>query len=350
MSRPPQTTLILRNVSNLSIVGIDTQFFMTNELLRGIKVIPDGHHFFHYSESTESGADMRYGQWFKCNDGNIISVDFSEDSCVFTYNINPTPTLTSDYAYMVAYPENIDTWTKLTKHVDSEAIWEYCPHANIPISTATPLKEENMVLLEMLQTRDDSQKFEDQDDKELKYTIVQFRLAGPRSRNDEVEVTQNSREKSWYLAQLFGHDPELLLAEIQISYIHFVVLGNLCSCTQWLTLLKLVLMSAKFLLGNMRFAMDFLGHFLAQLDKLPVEYINSMEVQVVDMKTYVEIMENLSYIRINDDTWKKIRELSRSKFGIELSFHKKIDSDNFEMYDMNDYDEDDEDAPAIVMQ
>lgn len=349
MSRPPQTTLVLANASGLSIVGIDTQFFMANELIRGIKVIPNGHHLFHYSESTESGEAMRYGQWFHCNDGDIITVDFSEDSCVFTYNVNPTPTLSADYAYMVAYPENIEVWTKLTKYVDSEAIWEYCPHSNVPISTATPLKEENMVLLETLRSRDASQKYEDQSDKELKYTIVQFRLAGPRSRNDEVEVTQNSLEKSWYLEELFGHDHELLLAEIQISYVHFVILGNLCSCTQWLTLLKLVLMSARFLLGNLRFAVDFLALLLAQLDKLPVEYLNGLGVDVVDVKTYVEIMENLSYVNINDDTRRKIADLSKSKFGIDLSFHKNTDSDNFEVYDMNDYDEDDEDAPAIVM-
>lgn len=349
MSRPPQTTLVLGNVSSLTIIGIDTQFFMANELIRGIKVIPEGHHFFHYSESTETGEAIRYGHWFSCDDGDIISVEFSEDSCVFTHNANPIPTLSTDYAYMVAYPESLETWTKLTKYVDAEALWEYCPPANIPILTATPLKEENMVLLETLHSRDSNQKFEDQTDKELKYTILQFKLSGPRSSSDEVEVTRNFLEKSWYLTQLFGHDPELLLAEIQISFLHFIILGNLCSCTQWLMLLKLVLMSSRFLLGNMKFAQEFLGLLVLQLDKLPTEYMSSLDIGVVDMKTYTEVMEDLSYIRINDITWSKIRELNRHKFSFDLSFHKKIDADNFEVYDMDDYDEDDEDAPAVVM-
>lgn len=349
MSRPPNSTLIIQNASSLAVVGIDTQFFNVNELLRGIKNIPDGHHFFHYSEVSESGESMRYGKWFHFSDGNIITVDFSEDYCRFTANINMPHSLSTDYAYMVNYPEDIDNWIKLTKFVDMEAIEEYVPSKDVPISTATPLKEENMVLLETLKDRDPSQKFEDQEGNELKYTIVQFKLPGPRSQNSEAEVTKNSLEKSWYLSELFGHDPELLLAEIQLAFLHFIILGNLCSCTQWLSLLKLILMSPKYLLAHLKFGVDFLALLLAQLGRLPVEYMNAPGLEVINMKEYTDIMENLSYIRISDARWDEIKALNKSKFGIELSFIKKVDADNFEVYDLDCYDEEDEDAPAVVM-
>lgn len=342
MATPPLTTLIL-NSSPFSVVGIDTQFFEVNALLRGIKLIPKGVHLFHYSESTQDGVSMRYGRWFECKDGDIVSVDFSEEKCQFTVNVNPPATLAADYAFMVVYPEDSAVWTSLSKFVDSEAIDEYVPANNTPISTATPLKEENMVLVETLRERDPKQTFEDQTGKELRYTIVQFRLRAAESHSDR-DITQNSLEKSWYVTQLFGHDPELLLAEILISFVHFVVLGNLCSCTQWLTLLRLVLMSPQFLHHHRGFGADFMALLHAQLEKLPREYMAGL--QVVGMQTFAEVMENLAYI--NDSTWSSISEVNQRRFGLEIS-PKNVDANNFEVYDMEDYDEDDEDAPAVIM-
>lgn len=347
MSRPPQTTLILANLASHSLVGIDTHFFTVNDLLRGIKLVPEGYHFFHYSESADTGESMRYGKWFQCSDGDILSVDMTEDSCQITANVNPPPTLSDDYAYMVKYPDN-QAWNKLTSFVDQEAIDEYVPQS-IPVSTATPLKEENMVLLETLRARNPSQTFADQEGKELNYTILQFRLAGPIAGNIEAATTRNSLDKSWYLTQLFGHDPELLLAELQLAFVHFVVLGNLCSCTQWLALARLVLMSPSYLGENGKFAQSFLALLCGQLDKLPTEYLSSVGFAVVDMKEYLAVMENLSYIFVSDATWEGIRRLNRAKFDIDLSFEKRVDAENFEVFDLDDYDELDEDAPAVVM-
>lgn len=350
MSTPQKTTLIIQNIDTLAVVGLDLLFFNVNELLRGIKLIPPGIHFFHYSASTEKGDSIRYGKWFQCSDGDIITVDYSEDTCNFIHNVNVPPTLGSDYAYMVPYPGDTTKWAELTRYVDMEATEEYIPAGESPITTATPLKEENMVLIEALKARDPNQQFEDQDGKELRYTIVQFKLRGPDDGSIVAERTANSLEKSWYLVHLFGHDPELLLGEIQLSFVHFIILGNLCSCTQWLTLLKLVLMSASFLGRHPKFGQEFLGLLLAQLDNLPVEYMSTSGMGVVSMKEYTDIMENLSYIRIDDGLWGKIKVMSRRKFGIGLQFAKEVDANNFEVFDLADYDEDDEDAPAVLIE
>lgn len=345
MSRPPKTTLILSNLQSNTLIGIDTHFFTVNELLKGIKLIPEGIHLFHYSESAESGESMRYGKWFQCKDEDILTVELGDESCHVTANVNAPPNLSEEYSYMVKYPET-KNWEELVNFVDSEAVEEYTPDQNFPISTATPLKEENMVLLDILRERDPKQKFQDQEGQELNYTILQNKLTGPITGDRESSTTQNSLDKSWYLQQLFGHDPELLLAELQLLFVHFIILGNLCSCTQWLSLMKLVLLSSKYLKENVKFSMEFLDLLRAQLTSLPSEYISS-GMEVVDMEVYLAVMENFSYI-FSGEKWGDIKNLNQTRFGITLEFSKEVDADNFEVYDLNDYDENDEDAPAVV--
>ena len=68
---------------------------------------------------------------------------------------------------------------------------------------------------------------EDQSDKELRYTIIQFKINKENTESVE-EVTENYLDKSWYLSQLYGNDIELMFGELQLSFINFVILGNFC--------------------------------------------------------------------------------------------------------------------------
>lgn len=345
MSRPPNGTLILSLLpeSSESVIGIDTQFFNVNNLLKGIKLIPPGIHFFHYSDSTDDGKSIRFGWWFSCKEGEVIHATW--DSSQNQFNVSES--IPSDfgpiYNYMVKYPED-QSWKVLAGHIDMESVEEYSP--TDVVSTATPLKEENMVLMEILCARDPHQKFQDQTGKELCYTILQFNLRGPASKGSEADVTRLALDKSWYLLELFGHDLELLLAELEMSFVHFVVLGNLCSCTQWCSLMRLVLLSGDFLRKNGPFASVFLNTVASQIEKLPEEY---MGLEVVDLKDYVGIMENLAHVfGPGNPEWNRLKFVNK-RFNFDLTvLQSKFDKDNFEVYDMNDFDDDDENAPAIV--
>lgn len=343
MSQPPLGTLILSNLINDVVIGIDTHFFNVNNLLKGIKLIPPGTHLFHYSDSVYEGTAIRCGRWFTIKEGEVLHAVWNESLASFNFESSIPMDFGEIYNYMVKYPTN-DSWTQVASYIDTESLEEYNPEL---VSTATPLREENMVLIEILRAKDPKQQFEDQTSEELRYTILQFQLAGPRNEDSHAEVTRNALDKSWYLLQLFGHDLELLLAELQISFIHFVVLGNMCSCTQWCNLLRLVLMSRDFLEKNVKFAETFLNIVSAQLLLMPEDY---MGLEVIDMKDYVAIMENFSHTFLSTSfrPWEKVKAVNK-RFNLNLGLlQSKFDEDNFEVYNMEDYDEGDEDAPALV--
>lgn len=350
MSRPPKATLVLSSIESLgkdAVIGIDTQFFTVNTLLRGIKLVPAGIHLFHFSNSINDGTSVRFGWWFECKESDIFCVDWSEDKCSFKPQATVPPELGDMYQHMVGYPEDPIVWHRLTNYIDTEAIEEYTPGQEIPVTTATPLNEENMLLLDILLSRDPHQKIEP-DSEQLRYTIIDHKSSGVGSNAQVSQVTESARDRSWYLRKLFGHDLEILLAELQLCFVHFVVLGNLCSCTQWLSLMKLILMSSSFLSENQKFGEQAVSVIIAQLQKLPPDYISpDLDLAVVDLAIYFDVMENFYHSFGNSRMWAALRDANRP-FGITLNFHSLFDEENFEVYNIKEYDADDEDAPAIV--
>lgn len=328
-------------------IGVDTQFFTVTNFLKGIKNIPPGLHLVHYSESVETGSSIRYGWWIQFEEGEVKTIKWHEDDAEIVSELRLGSDFGDAYQFMVDCPEDHHKWHRLSNFVDSEALEEYIPTDPNGVSTATPLKEENMVLLDILSRKQPLDAFEDQTSKELRYTIVE--RSKRRSLEQTVaQVTEDALDRSWYMSSLFAHDVDLFLAELQIAFIHFIVLGNLSSYSQWMSLLQLVLKSKSFVLGNAKFSENFLKVFLAQIETIPSEYLmDTLEVQVVDLKSYVGVIDSLEEVMAGPD-WARIKQLNLSRFGMEFSSTSKFDSNDFEVYDMENYDENDEDAPAII--
>lgn len=340
MSGPPQGTLWidLLPLNNPDyVIGIDTAFFNVNAVFKGLKVIPAGLHLFHYAD-----GDMRAGKWFEFHDNQVISIYWDCEKEQFLQKTPDMDRVASEYHLMVLYPEDLEVWTSLTRHIKMPNIQAIGPSE--PITTATPLKEENMVLERTLKSKDPNQVLLDQASEELSYTIVLFKET---EGNSDEQKTKNALDRSWQLHQLYS-SKRLLLSELQMSFVYFCVLGNLCSCTQWTTLLRLVLLSEAFLHENTEVANYFLELFLAQLKKIPEEYVGTTELGVVDIKEFTGIFERLGSI-FQNSRWYAIEAVCQSRFGFLIkNLQAKFDADNYEIYDLNDHDEEDEDAPALV--
>lgn len=402
VSRPPQTTLILEGVpkdaSGKWLIGIDTQFFNVTDLLHGIKLIPEGVHLFHYSvpvsptEDTKRTPDepfaassLRHAFWFECRDGDILLArwDSELERLVF---VNPEDTieelnytkalsnLGELYTLMVTYPEDPGKWLGLTNFIDFELIQDLLPLATETysgeISTIMSSREENMVLLDTLKSKNPTQQYEEQSNSELKYTIFEFKR--PKDASQGVEdITTNYLDKSWYLEELYAHDMEFLLGEMQVSFLNFVLLGNFCSGIHWCNMLKLVLMLAKFMIRSQAFSLKFLDVLKDQLHILPKEYLVDDVGQntFIDLRTYADTMENFTKDIIPTweennanccgkmkmggvilEKWSNIVILHKQQFGLDLNSlgAAAVDENNMEVYDLDQYDENDEDAPAIV--
>lgn len=344
MNKPPLSTLIFENIPDDAmnwLIGIDTAFFTISSLLKGIKNLPKGHHLFHYSIPSEPSSlnkaietSLRYGQWLSCDD-DVMVIDFrdgvevhklntEEESLNYTKYVDK---LGDIYPFMVTYPEDTSLWSQLTKYIDGELVQEFIPRAEQgqEISTVTPSKEENMVLRDKL-----PQSTIDETQDELTYTIIQFKLN--REFVSVENTTKDYLEKSWYFEQLYGHDLDLFLGELQLSFIMFIVLGNFCSGLQWINLVKLLLMCQEYMKSHSRFALKFVQVFEEQLKKLPEEYVVD-EITLnsaVDTKKLVEAMENFSMDIIGGccgdmkvtgkivNVWEKVKGIAKEKFGVEI--------------------------------
>lgn len=338
MSGPPQGTLwidLLPLNSPDFVIGIDTAFFNVNSIFKGLKAIPRGLHFFHYAD-----GDMRAGWWFDIQENQVISIYWDCEKESFLEKATNMDKVASEYHLTVLYPENIEIWIPLTNHIEMADIQAIGPSE--PITTATPLKEENMVLENTLKSK--GRDVQSHSAEEIAYTIVLFKETEGDS---DEQRTKNALDRSWQLGKLYT-SPRQLLAEIQISFIHFCVLANLCSCTQWTTLLRLVLLSEAFLRRDGETANQFLELFLAQLGKIPEEYVGTTELGVVDTQEFVGILERLGSI-FQNSRWLAIDSVCQSRFGFHVkNLQAKFDADNYEIYDLGDHDEKDEDAPALV--
>lgn len=391
MSLPPQTTVIFKGLPGDTenwLVGIDTKFFTVNQLLRGLKLVPGGIHLIHYSipwksdETTESS--VRYGRFIECkNEVVILSWNLQQEKFDFIDGSNEEEALNysksmadlgEDYRFTVEYPEDFNLWSRLISKLDMDLIQEFVPYTHQrftdEINTITPSKEENMVLLDQLQQKDPIRTYEDHNNSEFAYTIIEFRKNRPDKAQDVTQITKDFRDKSWYLDSVFGHDLDILLGEFQLSFVLFVVLGNFCSGLQWLNILRLVLMSKTFLGSHKAFTHSFILIFKLQLETIPAEYVGDTIslTSAVDTKTFIDIMENFvrdvfvkedwtgeccGKMKMNGmilETWENILETINSKFNLDIKRlgDVKVDENQFEVYDLKDYDENDEDAPAIV--
>lgn len=338
MSVPPLTTLILENPNGWepgTILGIDTQFFTVTHFLKGIKLIPAGAHFLHVS-STDEGAGLRRGWWFQSSDNCVVKVQIDEDKATFT-GVDAFPaTFSDDYAFMVSYPEDLKKWKKLAGSVTMEVVEEYVWDACHAVSTATPLAEENMTLADILRQKQTSAVA---DCDELRYTIVDQRL---RPNTEGSLLTQYMLDRTWLVTKLFGPTFELLLAEIQLCHLHFILLGNICSYTQWVVLLQLVLCSGEFLRQNPQWRASLEDVLVAQVQALPEEYAS---MGVVEVDEFLAVLRNLYD---NGACSGELEAAFELKLGIVLDLETRFDTDNFEIYDIEHHADDDEDAPAIV--
>lgn len=281
-----------------------------------------------------------------CRDGDVIVATFDE-KWNLKFSVEVPSNLGDIYGQMVDYPEDITVWSKLSRSIEKTLLERVCPQAE-SISTFTSLKEENIVLTSILKSRSPEQEFQDQLERELNYTIVDERGA-LRLQTSALEkpsnVTSRMLDRLWLLSSLFS--PSAMLAEFQLAYVTFIVLGNLCSCTQWLLLLKLVLMSPTFVQEHDEFTSQLLQVLVAQLELIPLEYMDETDA-VVDVNAFCRIMENIAHMLENRGGWANVVEVCVRRFGYDFRVSLAFDEERFEVYEIGDHDERDEDAPVVV--
>lgn len=299
MAALPGATLIALDLPPDHLLGIDTQFFNSNDIFKGIKAIPKGLHLFHWGKDQMS---VRHGQFFETQDGQMLlfrwhneteMMEFADSPSSFGFD--PRPRLGEFIRFMIPYPQGLeDKWRKvLGPSVTSAQLQRIVPGG--AVSSISSSKEENDMLRESLvqsaqqrAERSGRELEEDQiiqsmideqatEDREFRFTHIDSKKTwGPNMVGSAV--TENYLDKSWYLNSVILREStmELLLSEMQICFSIMMVFANYSCAEQWKRIISLFSKCKKDVAIDTQRYIAVLNIARKQLEECPMEYMHDL--------------------------------------------------------------------------
>jgi A1 cistron-splicing factor AAR2 len=349
MSRPPQTTVIFSNFPNDWIVGIDLQFFNTNSILRGIKLIPDGVHIVHFAKDQ---ASIRSGFYINATESQVVILQWDSSSEKMLVNeeigeLNVSKELSKlpeYYPYMINYPKD-EYWDNLTEYISWKQL-EYILPKNQYIDSVITSTDENNLLMETLKKSAKNRNLAndpivnsiiDQSDEEIKYSLIDLNET-IRPNSTSEEKTKDALDKSWFLEQMliknYSSNYRLLLSEFQLSFLNMIIFANYSSSIQWLKILRILLNCAEIVPQQEGLFSAFLDLLYIQFLKFPDEYVDQF------------IEEDFLKVSISEFDY-KLREMNLHKLVKKVISLKSLLSESFGIL-IQGLVEDDDDLPVVV--
>ncbi|KAM7277889.1 hypothetical protein ACFE04_005023 [Oxalis oulophora] len=252
-------TLLLLDVPQYTLLGIDTQIFSVGPAFKGIKMIPPGLHFLFYSSSTKDGREFSpiTGFFIHAAQSEVIVrkwdqqdehlVKISEEECEgysqavrnLEFDKHLGPYNLSQYG----------DWKRLSNYVTKSVIDRLEPiGGEITVidepgmDKNTPKTSMEKALDEQLRTSKFTTSIEKSQRRKCYYTSIP-RLIKHRGAQGE-QLTSFNIDKTQLLESIiikeFGGSEELLLGELQFSFIAFLMGQSLDGFLQWKSLVTLL--------------------------------------------------------------------------------------------------------------
>lgn len=336
MNTPPRTTVIFSNIPNGWLTGIDLQFFNTNNILKGIKLIPDGIHILHFAKDQSS---VRHGFYINAKEGDVIICYWDEekekilvDDEIGELNVSKELSKLSDYySYMISHPPDPE-WKKLTEYINFGQVNYILPRGK-RIDSVITSSDENNLLLDALQKSAQSRDLArdpiinsiiDQSDEEIKYTLIDLNKT-IRTDGGPAEKTKDSLDKSWFLKHLlvsgYNSNEELLLSEFQQAFLNMVIFANYSSSIQWLKFIRVMLNCKEILQEKTWFFETFLDILNYQFQKFQEDYMDEFISEEFLASTISEFEYTVKEQEIRPLIKKIIdlKNLLTMKFGISIN-------------------------------
>ncbi|KAJ1675837.1 hypothetical protein EV182_000472 [Spiromyces aspiralis] len=308
--------------------GIDMNTWEIGPLFKGIKLIPPGIHFIHYSTTADSGhSGMRMGFFHDFREGEILVKKWnaSEEQLYPGSGLleNQVQEIKKGIRYfdpnLGAYqfdpaPNSAHSrWVNLISHVTHDTLVRDLP-SDFQISSATgsAYDVEEMEAAKKKQARiaeagvtsrtNEGQPAATDPDQvaatmtaaavsrfrceqqpmdssnSLNFPLIDLVRSFPQNASPET-ITQYSRDKSWKLRSLlrrhFGNDPNQLLADLQLSFVILLIGQNFSAFEHWKRIVHL-LTSCTEALGDERLQeslfVPFVSVLKAQLRECPQDF------------------------------------------------------------------------------
>ncbi|KAJ2851803.1 hypothetical protein IWW36_000764 [Coemansia brasiliensis] len=291
--------------------GIDLDTWKTGPLFKGIKMIPPGIHYVHYSVfNSEGQPGMRSGFFHNFQSRQLIAKRWScenedledmgeQDVQRIQLNIRDLDKNLGAYQ-MSAYPR----WQQLTAHITDRLLGVLPCRGWFSSATGSVYEDEEMDKVhKKLEQQMQSGKLENS--KEIKqiienerqarglleskherdrfgFTRIDIKRSFPKSASAE-EIRMYSQDKSWLLMELikkqWHSEYTALLGEFELAFLVILVGQNFTGLEHWKRLLHLVL-GCREALSQVQVVqklfIPLLGVLMSQLRECPVEFVASV--------------------------------------------------------------------------
>lgn len=363
-------TLVFLDVPAGTEFGVDMQTNVVGEKFRGVKMIPAGLHFIHYSAVSKTGTSApRTGFFHYFEKGEILvkkwdkaaedvsSEPVSEEE-VERLKVN----LRGDLDQYLAVFSYVDwcSWIALTRHVTREVLERLQPESCV-IHSATPFEPVKFCsrrgpdLASMASSSGDGGEDVHLADrarellqlKELPEYRIRFTEI-PRKRHPSnatpAEITRHGMDSSYVLERMLSSWPREhdLLGELQFVFVCFLV-GHVYPCfEQWQKLVRVFCNSSEAIDRHPGLFSDLISVLHFQLREVPCDFF----VDIVSRKNFLTealalLFRNIAESAVEDDSPASLKmKAFRFKMSLTKMMGWSFEGAHGELSD--------EDAPVIV--
>ncbi|KAJ2724756.1 hypothetical protein GGI07_001717 [Coemansia sp. Benny D115] len=369
--------LVILDVPSGIEFGIDLDTWETGPLFKGLKMIPPGIHYVHYSSvNSDKQAGMRSGFFHNFTSGEVVVRRW----CAETEDLFPGDNVSAQDVERIklhirdldkglgAYPlsntggdSSYVRWQRLTGYISPDMLSMLLP-PNGEFSSATGSvyeddeleRAQRMLRRKLPQAMPDASSMPATDSIDrFKFARIDIKHSFPSGASAEV-IRKYSEDKSWLLRRLlstiWNNLPAGLLGEMQLGFLVIFVGQNFAGLEHWKLLLHLVLGSAE-ALEDPGLVSDLyvpaLRVLMVQLRECPREFVTS----ILEQDNFVASVLGSLVLNIHECPSAKSREtlepeVDRLREFLATRFSWSLPS-GAEMQDMADAEEG-EYAPQVV--
>ncbi|XP_051156786.1 protein AAR2 homolog [Leptopilina boulardi] len=357
------STVVMLNVPKGTDFGIDIKSWNTGENFRGIKMIPPGFHYVHYSAVDKFGEiSPRIGfiRWFKKAEFIVKRWDTKEE----TLSSEPVPEETIQSLkdnlldldrYLGPYPyDTWKQWQELTNRIDSDIVDRCAPacgfiHSALelenfddksrPRGLENSRKRKRGVCLSVEQKEEELlPQLKPKPGTELRLTEL------PDAQYPEgstpAEITKHSMDSTYTLDLFLSKlkQPIEVIGEVQLAFVCFLVGQSLDAFEHWKLLVSLICRADCAISIRRQIYTEFLRTLEVQLALIPEEVL--YDIVASNNFVYHNLRILFANIEANGDVDARLKsEASRMRERISNKF----------MWDFSNLQEENEDdAPVVV--
>ncbi|CAI9110600.1 OLC1v1010654C1 [Oldenlandia corymbosa var. corymbosa] len=252
-------TLLLLDVPQYTLIGVDTQMFSTGPNFMGIKMVPPGIHFVYYSSSNREGSDFSpiVGFFVEAKPSQVIIRRWNQNEERFVKLSDEEEERYAEAVKRMEFDGKLGPydlaaygdWKRLSNYITKDTIDRIEPiGGEITVASEADIFGGNSkttmekALDEQLKGGKFSKKGESSQKKSCYYTKIPRVIKHTGIRGQEL--TGLNLDKTQLLENLlineYGGVEDLLLAELQFAFIAFLMAQSLEAFLQWKSLVSLL--------------------------------------------------------------------------------------------------------------